>query len=57
MSLNKKAPAFADAFLVEHLEKSSPLIVEEVRRWRELLWDDWINYKRGKERNKMLAIP
>jgi hypothetical protein len=31
--------------MVEHLEKSSPLIVDEVRRWRDLLWDDYQDYK------------
>jgi hypothetical protein len=34
---------------VEHLEKSSPLIFEEIRRWRYLLWDDYIEFKREKE--------
>ena len=29
----------------EHLEKSSPLIIKEVHRWRDLLWDDYIDYK------------
>lgn len=27
---------------MEHLEKSSPLIVEEMARWQDLLWDDYI---------------
>jgi hypothetical protein len=31
--------------MVEHLEKSSPLIVEEIHRWRDLLWDDYLDYK------------
>ena len=30
---------------MEHLENSSPLIIEEVRRWRDLLWDDYLDYK------------
>ena len=31
--------------MVDHLEKSSPLIIEEVHRWRDLLWDDYLDYK------------
>jgi hypothetical protein len=31
--------------MVEHLEKSSPLIIEEVRRQHDLLWDDYLDYK------------
>jgi len=31
--------------MVEHLEKRSPLIVEEIHRWRYLLWDDYIEFK------------
>jgi hypothetical protein len=43
--------------LVEHLENSSPLIIEEIARWRDLLWDDWIDYKREKERaNRVVAL-
>lgn len=31
--------------MVEHLENSSPLIIEEIRRWRDLLWDDYLDHK------------
>ena len=41
----------------EHLEKSSPLIIEEIDRWRDLIWDDYLDYKREKKRLKKLAIP
>jgi len=35
--------------LVDKVENSSPLIIEEAHRWRDLLWDDYLNYKYGKE--------
>jgi len=28
--------------LMEHLEKSTPLIIEEMHRWREIIWDDYL---------------
>jgi hypothetical protein len=34
---NKKAPAFADAFLVEQVQNFWPQIVEELRRWKDIL--------------------
>jgi hypothetical protein len=43
--------------MVEHPENSSPLIVEEIRRWRYLLWDDWVEYQREEEQRKKLHIP
>lgn len=43
--------------LVEHLEKSSPLIFKELDRWRDLLWEDYLEYKQEEERHKKLAIP
>lgn len=49
---NKKALSNLDnAHLVEHLENSSPLIIDEVHRWHVLLWDDYLDYKYGKERS------
>jgi hypothetical protein len=36
--------------MAEHLENSSPLIIEEVRRWRDLLWDDYLDYKYREKR-------
>jgi len=36
--------------MVEHLEKSSPLIIEEVRRWRDLLGDDYLDHKHREKR-------
>ncbi|MBP9852853.1 hypothetical protein KBC77_02575 [Candidatus Saccharibacteria bacterium] len=43
--------------LVEHLEKSSPLIIEEVRRWRDLLWDDYLDYKYREKRTSEVHNP
>lgn len=43
--------------MVEHLENSAPLIVEEIQRWRYLLWDDWVEFKQEKERAKGLVVP
>jgi hypothetical protein len=34
---------------VEHFEKSLLLIFDEIRRWRYLLWDDYIEFKREEE--------
>ncbi len=36
--------------MVEHLENSSPLIVKEIRRWCDLLWDDYLDYKYREKR-------
>jgi len=55
---NKKALENAsNALLVEHLENNAPLIFDEIRRWRYLLWDDYIEYKREQERSEKLLIP
>ncbi len=43
--------------LVEHLEDSSPLIVEEMHRWRDLLWGDWLDHQQEGKRRKELSIP
>jgi hypothetical protein len=54
----KKAPEIvSDAHLVEHLENSSPLIFDEVRRWRDLLWDDYLDYKYRKNRSSDVDSP
>jgi len=42
---------------VEHLEKSSPLIIEEVHRWRDLLWDDWLDYQHEEKRREKMLVP
>lgn len=58
LGTNKKALSNVDnAHLVEHLEKSTPLIFEEIRRWRYLLWDDYIEYKHEQEQRKKLVVP
>ncbi len=58
LGTNKKALSKVDnALLVEHLEKSSPLIFAEIERWRYLLWDEYIEYKREQERLEKLPIP
>lgn len=36
--------------MVEHLQKSSPLIADEIRRWGYLLWDEWVEYQREEDR-------
>lgn len=55
---NKKALSNSDnAHLEEHIEKSSPLIVEEIARWRDLLWEDYFDYQREKTRLKKLKVP
>jgi len=46
-----------DLNLVEHLENSSPLIVEEVRRWRDLLWDEYLDYKYREKRTPEVYNP
>ena len=43
--------------LVDHLEKSSPLIFAEIERWRYLLRDDYIYWKSNKNGRKKLSIP
>jgi hypothetical protein len=40
--------------MVELLEKSSPLIVDEVRRWRYLLLDEYIEHQQSKDSVKEL---
>jgi len=53
---NKKAlENNSNAFMVEHLEKSSPLIVEEIARWHDLLWDDYLYHKHSKASSRMLS--
>jgi hypothetical protein len=56
MKAQTKKHHFRDAFLVEHLEKSSPIIVDEIHRWRYLLWGDYIEYKREEEQQKKLLV-
>jgi hypothetical protein len=41
----------------EHLEKGSPLIVEEIRRWKDLLWDDWVDHQSDGIRRKKTVLP
>ena len=53
----KSTRLITDAFLVDHIEKNSPLIEEEVRRWRYLLWDDYTEYQQEKDRVKRLGGP
>ncbi|MEX0749139.1 MAG: hypothetical protein WD467_01355 [Candidatus Saccharimonadales bacterium] len=50
-----KKPDYGRALsLVEHLEKSSPLIIDEVHRWRDLLWND---YKYKQKRSTEIDNP
>ena len=43
--------------MVEHFENNSHLIFEEIRRWRYLLWDEWIEYKQEVEYQKKRLCP
>jgi hypothetical protein len=43
--------------MVEHLEKSSPLIVDEVHRLHDLLWDDYLDYKYRENRSTDVDSP
>jgi len=43
--------------MVEHLENNSHLIFEEIRRWRYLLWDEWLEYKQEMEYQKRRLSP
>jgi hypothetical protein len=43
--------------MVEHLEKSSPLIVDEIARWHDLLWEDYLYYEQSKSASKRVGIP
>jgi len=31
--------------MVKHLEKSLPLIAEEMARWKGLIWEDYLDYQ------------
>jgi hypothetical protein len=42
---------------VEHLEKSSPFIVAEITRWRNLLWEDYLDYQNEQKRRKKVIVP
>jgi len=42
--------------MVEHLQKSSPLIFDEIRRWRYLLWDDYIDYTFRREQSQEIVV-
>lgn len=43
--------------MVEHLEKSSPLVVEEVRRLNDLIWYDYLSEKYSKDRAYEVDTP
>ena len=43
--------------MVEHLEKNSPLILEEIQRWHDLLWEDYVYYQQVKSGFKSINIP
>lgn len=42
--------------VVERLEKSTPLIFDEIARWRGLLWDDYVYHKHEQEQQKKVDI-
>ncbi len=43
--------------MVEHLENNAPLIVAELERWRDLLWEDYLEYKQEERRGKGSVVP
>ena len=43
--------------LEEHLENSSPLIIEEIARWSDILWEDYLDYNQEKKLLKKLKVP
>lgn len=43
--------------MVEHLEKSSPLIMAELDRWRNLILEDYLDFQAQKKRRKKLRVP
>jgi hypothetical protein len=43
--------------LVEHLEKSSSLIFDELARWRILIWEDYLGYQTEQKRRKKIVVP
>jgi hypothetical protein len=46
-----------NALLVEHLKNNSHLIFDEIRRWRNLLWDDYLDYKYRQNAHRMNIVP
>jgi hypothetical protein len=42
--------------MVEHLENNAPLIFDEIKRWRYLLWDDYLEYSYEQRRLKKMEI-
>ena len=58
---NTRQPRYAQnkiklIMVVEHLQKSSPLIFDEIRRWRYLLWDDYIDYTFRREQSQEIVV-
>jgi hypothetical protein len=35
--------------MVEHLENSSPLLIAEIKRWNDIIGDDYLHYKYKQE--------
>jgi hypothetical protein len=57
VNYNKKAPAYADAFLVEHVEKSLHPITEELKRWHSIIGERYIDHKLEVQRNTLAYKP
>jgi hypothetical protein len=38
--------------MVEHLEKSSPLLIAEIERWHDIIGDDYLHHKYQSEREQ-----
>jgi hypothetical protein len=43
--------------LVDHLEKNTPQIFKEIRRLRELIWDDYIDIRKDNDATRKLILP
>jgi len=43
--------------MVKHLEKSLPLIAEEMARWKGLIWEDYLDYQTEQKRRKKSLVP
>jgi hypothetical protein len=38
-------------------KKVHPLIVEEIARWSDLLWEDYLDYQQEQKRRKKVVVP
>jgi hypothetical protein len=58
LGINKKDLKEASfSQMVEHLEKSSPLIFDELARWKGLIWEDYLDHQQERKKRKKVAVP